>query len=155
MHAHAVWEDGDAIEDATVTATPTSPSGEAGDNIQLEHTGDGTYSGTLSGESGDWSVEVTLFHDDAEPSEPTVTETITVGEGGGDGGATDTTAAEDTGSATEPADGGTETAADETAADEEDDGGGGSMVLIIILVVVVLAVVGAVFWAVKGRGQEA
>lgn len=153
LHVEAIWEDGDPIEDATVTATPTSPTGEEGDNLELSHTSDGVYAGTLEGESGDWSVEVTLFHDDADPNPATATETITVGEGGGGAGAADTTAP-DSGDATEPAGDATETAGEEAQADEEDDGGG-SMLLIIILVVVVIAVVGAVIWAVKGRGQEA
>lgn len=151
LHAHAVWEDGDAIEDAdAVTAVV-----DGGQPVNLEHTGGGTYSGDLGDVgAGDHEVLVTLFHADANGGQAEATETVTIG-GGAGGGATETTEATDTGSPTEPAEDDGAAAPETEEAADEDDGGGSSMVLVIILVVVGVAVVGGVIWAVKGRGQDA
>lgn len=156
MHVTATWDDGDPIADATaVTAVPTSSSGEEGSPINLEGAGDGTYAGSYDGlEPGDYSMVVTLFHADAEGGQIEATQTLTVGEGGASAGeATETTAAPTDTTAAAEDDGATAAPETEEAADEDD--GGGSMVLVIILVVVVVAIVGAVIWAVKGRGEGA
>jgi hypothetical protein len=49
--------DGAPIDGATVTATPTSPDGTAGQPIELEGDGEGIYQGAVGlSESGDWTV---------------------------------------------------------------------------------------------------
>lgn len=49
--------DGEAVEGATVTATPTSPSGAEGATTTLGETGDGVYEGPVQMDiNGDWTV---------------------------------------------------------------------------------------------------
>ena len=49
--------EGDPIDGATVTATPTSPDGAAAQPVTLVGDGDGIYQGSVTlSESGDWTV---------------------------------------------------------------------------------------------------
>lgn len=70
--------DGAPIDGATVTATPTSPDGAAGQPVELQADGDGIYQGSVQlSENGDWTVtfastdpQATLSWDQTMPGEP-------------------------------------------------------------------------------------
>jgi hypothetical protein len=50
---------GEPLSDEVVTATPTSPSGDAGSPVTLEPAGDGVYQGPLDlPEDGTWTVRI-------------------------------------------------------------------------------------------------
>jgi len=69
--------EGDPIDGATVTATPTSPDGNAGQPVALVGDGDGIYQGSVTlSDSGDWTVtfaatdpDATLTWDQTMPGE--------------------------------------------------------------------------------------
>jgi hypothetical protein len=61
--------DGDPIDGATLTATPTSPDGTAGEPVTLTADGDGVYEGSVPlSDSGDWTVDFAATNPDASLS---------------------------------------------------------------------------------------
>jgi hypothetical protein len=70
--------EGAPIDGATVTATPTSPDGSAGQPVELQGDGEGIYQGSVGlSEDGDWTVTfastdpaATLTYDQTMPGEP-------------------------------------------------------------------------------------
>lgn len=139
-----VWEnDGDPINDETVTATPTGPDGVAGAPVTLANTGDGIYEGTVDmPTAGAWSVtfatvgmdpggSITQTENRPEPASTTTSTPAT----------TDDEPSEPTEEAAaanqdEPAEGG--------AGEDDDSGSAPALILVGALVVVILGGLGAV-----------